>query len=68
MKKKLVKMVIGMFLPIMMSTAVMTMLAGIIALLTPATFQNCTTTAVFWVIWLLVTLFSYVYVSSEILD
>lgn len=62
--KKLLRLIILLFLPIMISFAFMIMLSGIIAAITPATFTDCTTSSVFWIVWLLLTIAMYIYVDD----
>lgn len=62
--KKLLRLIILLFLPIMISFTFMIMLAGIIAGITPATFADCTTSTVFWIVWLLLTIAMYIYVDD----
>jgi hypothetical protein len=68
MKQKITNMLIGTFLPIVVVTTTMSAIAGIIAALTPATFQDCTSTGVFWVVYLVYWLGLTIYVNSEILN
>lgn len=68
MKNKIANMLIGTFLPILVVTATMCAFAAIIAVLTTATFQDCTTNSVFWVVYFLYWLFLTIYVNSEIIE
>jgi hypothetical protein len=62
--KKLLRLIVLLFLPIMISFTFMIMLSGIIAGITPATFSDCTTSAVFWIVWLFLTVGMYIYVDD----
>ena len=62
--KKLLRLIILLFLPIIISFTFLIMLSGIIAGITPATFVDCTTSAVFWIVWLFLLVGLYVYIDD----
>ena len=62
--KKLLRLVILLFLPVIISFTFLIMLSGIIAGITPATFTDCTTSAVFWIVWLFLLVGLYVYIDD----
>ena len=62
--KKLLRLIIMLFLPVMISFTFVIMLSGIIAGITPATFMDCTTSVPFWIVWLFVTIPMYIYIDD----
>lgn len=66
MTSKILKLVICMFLPIILATALVCVLAGIIALVTPATFMDCSTSVPFWIVWVFTLIGLYIYVNDQL--
>lgn len=62
--KKLLRLIIMLFLPVIISFTFVIMLSGIIAAITPATFTDCTTSFIFWLVWLFLTITMYIYVDD----
>lgn len=65
--KKLTNFIVILFAPFIIAMAFMCMVAAFIALITPATFQDVTTSGPFWVISIFLLVGSYVY-SNEIFE
>ena len=62
--KKLLRLIILLFLPVIISFTFMITLSGIIAGITPATFVDCTTSTVFWIAWLFLLVGLYIYIDD----
>ena len=62
--KKLLRLLILLFLPVIISFTFMITLSGIIAAITPATFMACTTSAPFWIVWLFLIVGLYIYIDD----
>ena len=62
--KKLLRLIVLLFLPLIIATTFMCVLGGIIALLTPATFMDCTTAVPFWMIWIFLLIALYIYIDE----
>ena len=62
--KKLLRLIILLFLPVIISFAFVIVMSAIISTITPATFMACTTSAVFWIVWIILTIAMYIYVDD----
>ena len=62
--KKLLRLLILLFLPVIISFTFLIMLSAIIAGITPATFTDCTTSVPFWIVWLFLLIGLYIYIDN----